>query len=236
MCKKSFAFFILLLYAVAFNGYAQRNGTADVDVSDQSFREIYVASPRLHGPEIKRLQERLVELGFAGIGEIDGLYGPQTAEEVYFIKAALGYADCYIREDDWRPDDYSVVNRALWDSIFDPEMDMFLSGISRIRIFNDDPLIHEPENNPNVTEFEETQLPFVEPDWVPPWGLGSGSKVQRKYYYDIGTNRISILETIEIVFVTSTIVRDFTFQNGVRIRQSIYTADSPITEIKFSIP
>ena len=238
MYKKTFAFFILLFSVVVFNGYAtEKNRTAnDADVSGQSFREIYVARPRIHGPEIKRLQERLVELGFAGVGEADGFYGPRTAEEIYFIKAALGFVDHYIPEDDWRPDDYSVVNDELWGIIFDPENTVFLNSISRIRFFNNDPLIHEPANNPNVTEFKETRLPFVEPDWVPPWGSGSGGKVQREYCYGVGTNRISITETIETVFVTSTTVRDFTFPNGLQIRQSVHSADSPITEVRFSIP
>ena len=240
MYKNVFVIFIFLFFVV-FNGYTQRNGTSDeninaYDVSDKSFRNIYVTIPRIHSTEIGRLQERLMELGFTGIAEIDSYYGPLTAGEIYFIKAALGFIDCYIPENDWQPEDYSVVNEELWDSIFDPKNTIILSGISQIRLFNNDLLVHEPENNPNVAEFKETQLPFIEPDWVPPWGSGNSSKVQREYYYSIGTNRISIIETTEIVFVTRTTVRNFTFQNGMQIRQSIYTSDSPITEVRFSIP
>ncbi|MCL2557931.1 MAG: peptidoglycan-binding protein [Treponema sp.] len=231
MHKKISAFLALLFFALAFNVFATEN-----NASSQPFSEIYVTRPRIQGPEIRRLQERLAALGFAGLGEIDGLYGPRTADEIYFIKAALGFVDCYIPEDDWRPDDYSIVNAELWDFIFDPENTIFLRAISQIRLLNNDPLTREPEHNPKVTEFKETQLPFIEPDWVPPWGAGSGSKAQREYYYGSGANRISILETIETVFTTSTTERDFSFQNGLQIRQSIYSADSPITEVRFSIP
>jgi len=230
MHKKILAVFILLF------SVHETIGAYDVDTAGRPFENIYVATPRLQGPEIKRLQERLAELGFADIGAIDGFYGPMTAGEVYFVKAALGFAECYIPENDWRPEDYSVVDAALWDMIFDPENAPFLSGISRIRFFNDDPLIHEPANNPRVTGFKEMRLPFVEPDWVPSWGSGSGGKVQREYRYDSGANEISVTETVETVFVVTTTVREFTFRNGLRIRQSIRSADDPVTEIKFSIP
>jgi hypothetical protein len=151
-------FFVFILSVVVFNGCRQRNNTVNenitktenpiienintsdkdfaeigvVDVSGlSSFREINITSPRMHGPDIRSLQERLVEIGFIGIGEIDGYYGPKTAEEIYFIKSALGFVDYFIlgsdeehyvgTDLDYRPEDYPVVNKELWDIIFDHE-------------------------------------------------------------------------------------------------------------------
>jgi len=249
--KTIFVIFVLLFSIVLFNGCTQRNTIANestvaqdedltecdiVDLTIQSLIKFYLTNPIMHNAEIKELQERLVELGFINVGEIDGYYGHRTAGEIFFIKAALNFVDYYVPELDWRPEGYSVIDEELWGIIFDPEKATLLNSISQIRLFNNDPLRHEPENNPNVTEFKEIQLPFTYPDWVPPWGMGDGRKIQREYYYNIGTNRISIIETIETAFVVSTTVRDFSFQNGLQIRQSIVMADDPITTVRFSIP
>ena len=219
-----------------------------VDVSGQSsFKEINITRPRTHGPEIKNLQERLVELGFIRVGEIDGYYGPRTGEEIYYIKAALGFVDYIIYgsdedhyagndEYDLRPKDYPIVNKELWDIIFDPGKTMFLQSVSIISLFDKDPLVWEPEENPKVTEFKEKPLPYVEPDWVPSWGLGMGKKVQNEYYYSIGTSKIFITETIESGWEYVTTVRDFTFQNGLRIRQSIFLESGPGITVKFTLP
>ena len=217
------------------------------DISDRSpFKEINVTSPRTHGPEIKRLQERLVELGFIGIGEVDGYYGPKTAEEIYFVKAALGFVDYitfgsneehYAGTDlDERPDDYQVVNKELWDIIFNPGKAVFLGNISFIRHFNNDSLVWKPENNPKVTELIETPLPYIAPDWVPSWGLEGGRKVQKEYYYENGKNKIFIIEIIESGWEYVTTVRDFTFQNGLQIRQSIFLESHPALVVRFSLP
>ena len=255
MCKKIFMIFIFFI--ILFSGCTQRNRVANenitenvhenigvynndlaetgiVDIFDQSSKRIYVTRPRFHGPEIISLQERLVELGFTGIGGIDGFYGPMTAGEVYFIKAALGFVDYYIPEYDWRPENYSVINDEIWNSIFDPENILLLRSLSQVRLFNIFPLERNPENNPNITDFVETQLPFTYPDWVPPWGMGNGRKTQREFNYTIGTDKISVIETREIAFVWSETIRDFTFQNGLQIRQSIVAADSPMTTVRFS--
>ena len=221
--------------------------TIIVDISRQSsFREINVTSPRMHSPEIKKLQERLVDLGFINIGEIDGYYGPKTAEEIYFIKATLGFVDYitfgldeeqYAGTDlDERPGDYQVVNKELWNIIFDPEITVFLKNISFVRLFNNDQLVWEPENNPKVTEFNEISLPYIEPDWVPSWGLGVGRKVQKEYYYEIGTNKIFIIEIVEYGWEYVTTVLDFTFQNGQQIRQSIFLESHPALVVRFSLP
>ena len=215
------------------------------DVIAQSFlREISVTSPRMNGPDIQILQERLLELGFASVGEADGFYGPMTAGAIYFIKAALGLMEyiafgsdeeeAYYAEMDPRPADYQAVNKEIWDIIFDPEYAALLSNISLIRLFDSEPHVWEPERNPRATEFKETQLPYTEPDWLPPWGLGVGSKVQKEYNYNPGTYRISVIETVESGWEYVTTDRDFTFQNGLQIRQSTYLESSPVITVRFS--
>ena len=220
-----------------------------IDTVNQAFlREISVTSPRMNGPDVKFLQERLLELGFTGVGEADGFYGPMTAGEIYFIKAALGFMEYIIfgsdeeeayyagTDFDFRSADYQAVNKELWDIIFDPQYNAMLRNISLIRFFDSDPLVWEPEKNSKVTQFKETQLPYTEPDWVPSWGLGTGSKVQKEYNYNAGTNRIVITETVESGWEYVTTDRDFTFQNGLRIRQSTYLESSPNITVRFSVP
>jgi len=255
-------FVIFIIFSIiAFNGCRQRNQATqentDVpfldlpeaginEVINQAFlREIDITSPRMNGPDIILLQERLLELGFAELGEADGYYGPKTAGEIYFIKSALGFTDYIVFSQDeehyagtdldFRPADYQLVNKELWDIIFNPEYTAMLSDIGLIRLFNNDPLVWEPEENPKVSELTETALPYIEPDWVPSWGLGVGSKVQKEYFYDAGTKKISVTETIESGWEYVTTIRDFAFQNGQRIRQSIFLESSPYITVKFSL-
>ena len=217
-----------------------------VNVIPQSFiREISVTSPRMNGPDIQVLQERLLELGFTNIGQADGFYGPMTAGEIYFIKAALGFMEyisfgseeeeAYYVDMDIRPQDYQTVNNELWDIIFSPVSTTMLRNISLIRLLDNDPLVWEPERNPRVTEYKETELPYIEPDWVPSWGQGIGSKVQKEYNYNAGTNRIFIIETVESGWEYVTTDRDFTFQNGMQIRQTTYLESSPFITVRFSM-
>ena len=212
------------------------------DIFEHSSRRIYVMPPpRIHNPEVVILQERLMELGFTRIGAVDGFYGPMTAGEVYFIKAALGFVDRYIGDFEWRPEDYSFINDEIWYSIFDPENTLLLKNLSQVRLIDFFPLEINPENSPNITNFVETQLPFTYPDWTPPWGIGSGSKTQREFYYPTWRHffesvTISVIETREIVWTWSETIRDFTFPNGIRIRQSIVAADGPGPTVRFSIP
>ena len=213
----------------------------------QSFtRDINVTSPRMNGTDVRFLQERLLELGFTGVGDADGYYGPMTAGEIYFIKAALGFMEYIIfgpdedqyagTELDARPADYQTVDNQLWDIIFNSVSAAMLRNISLIRLFDSDPLVWEPEKNPRVTEFKETRLPYIEPDWVPSWGQGIGSKVQKEYYYNAGTNRISVIETVESGWEYVTTDRDFTFQNGMQIGQTTYLESSPFITVRFSLP
>ena len=213
----------------------------------QSFtREINVTRPRMNGPDVKSMQERLLELGFANVGEADGYYGPMTAGEIYFIKAALGLMEyiafgsdeeeAYYSEIDLRSADYQTVNREIWNIIFSPGSAAMLRNLSLIRLFDSDPLVWEPEKNSRVTQFRETRLPYIEPDWVPSWGAGTGSKVQKEYNYTLGTNRISVIETIESGWEYVMTERDFTFQNGSKIRQTTYLESSPFITVRFSVP
>ncbi|MBP5442335.1 MAG: hypothetical protein J6Y60_03760, partial [Treponema sp.] len=39
-------------------------------------RVLSVTSPRMHGDDVVYIQEKLIEMGFTEIGDIDGYYGP----------------------------------------------------------------------------------------------------------------------------------------------------------------
>ena len=210
----------------------------------QSFiREINITNPRMNGPDITFLQKRLLELGFSGVGESDGYYGPKTAGEIYFIKAALGFCkyiefseNGYEGSDlDPRPNNYLIVNRELWNIIFNPENTIKLKNISLVRLFTNDPQVWEPGKNRRVTGLREKQLPYQAPEWAPPWGT-EGKKVLREYSYDTGINKITIIETVESGWEYVTTIRDFTMPNGFRIIQTTCLESGPYLTISYSIP
>src|SRR5262245_44958807 len=45
-------------------------------------RPLLLQTPRLHGQDVNAAQQRLRELGYAQVGEVDGIYGPNTAAAV----------------------------------------------------------------------------------------------------------------------------------------------------------
>lgn len=58
----------------------------------QFSRELRLAQPRMNGNDVKVVQERLLFLGFAEIGEADGWFGPKTELAVKKFQEYLGYA------------------------------------------------------------------------------------------------------------------------------------------------
>ncbi|MFZ4617495.1 MAG: peptidoglycan-binding domain-containing protein [Rectinemataceae bacterium] len=58
----------------------------------QFSRELRLAQPRMNGNDVKVIQERLLSLGFAEIGEADGWFGPKTELAVKKFQEYLGFA------------------------------------------------------------------------------------------------------------------------------------------------
>jgi len=70
-------------------------------------RVIELKTTRMNGQDVVELQKRLLSLGFTGIGEADGYYGPMSEGVIKHIQRNDG-----LEED-------GKVNQALWDYIFD---------------------------------------------------------------------------------------------------------------------
>jgi len=76
-------------------------------VFGQNFsRVLELNAKRMNGPDVEALQKRLLQLGFAGIGEADGYYGPKTEETVKTIQKFAGFEES------------GKVDRALWNFVF----------------------------------------------------------------------------------------------------------------------
>jgi peptidoglycan hydrolase-like protein with peptidoglycan-binding domain len=87
----------------------------------QSFsRTIELRNPRMNGPDISNLQNRLLSLGFSEIGTADGYYGPLAEDLIKNIQTFSGF------EIDGK------VNRTLWDYIFNDGNASFLRNIRTI--------------------------------------------------------------------------------------------------------
>ena len=53
-------------------------------------RILSVTSPRMHGDDVVYIQEKLIEMGFTEIGDIDGYYGPKTETAVKEFQGIIG--------------------------------------------------------------------------------------------------------------------------------------------------
>ena len=77
-----------------------------------------LTSPRMSGPEIVRLQERLLSLGFSEVGEADGYYGPMTDNAIRVIKDFTEF------------ESGGNVDQRLWNYIFDNSNEDYLRSIN----------------------------------------------------------------------------------------------------------
>ena len=76
-------------------------------VFGQNFsRVLELNARRMNGPDVEALQKRLLYLGFAGVGEADGYYGPKTDEIIKTIQKFAGF------------EENGKVDRPLWNFIF----------------------------------------------------------------------------------------------------------------------
>jgi peptidoglycan hydrolase-like protein with peptidoglycan-binding domain len=69
-------------------------------------RNLALMQPRLNGADVLAVQQRLLALGFPGIGIADGWYGPKTEAVVKAFQLYMGF-----NQD-------GVVDQMLWQSLF----------------------------------------------------------------------------------------------------------------------
>jgi hypothetical protein len=91
--------------------YTRPNNESETWTSPNVFRENFsrvleLNTKRMNGPDVEALQKRLLYLGFSGVGEADGYYGPKTEEIIKTIQKFAGF------------DENGKVDRTLWDFIF----------------------------------------------------------------------------------------------------------------------
>ena len=80
--RKQFNFIRILAFALLFTAVISA-------VYSQDFsRTIELKNPRMNGQDVLCLQNRLLALGFSGIGDADGWYGP-LSEGAYSVLAGV---------------------------------------------------------------------------------------------------------------------------------------------------
>jgi peptidoglycan hydrolase-like protein with peptidoglycan-binding domain len=93
------------------------SGEADNTATDGNFTQIALKKPPMHGSEVLALQRRLLELQFYELGEADGYYGAMTETVIKKIQDYRGLPAT------------GIVDKELWDFIFDDYKTSFLSDI-----------------------------------------------------------------------------------------------------------
>jgi peptidoglycan hydrolase-like protein with peptidoglycan-binding domain len=53
-------------------------------------RNLYLTTPRMQGDDVIMLQQRLLELGYSEVGEVDGFFGPLTDQAVRHFQQVNG--------------------------------------------------------------------------------------------------------------------------------------------------
>jgi len=72
-------------------------------IGAQSYKSaLKLTSPRMNGPEVQAVQEKLLALGFSKIGVADGWFGPLTKDAVSLFQRFYGYPD------------NGIVDSAIW--------------------------------------------------------------------------------------------------------------------------
>ena len=87
-------------------------------------RVLEVKGDRMYGPDIIRLQQKLIDYGFSEIGKADGYYGPLTEGAVKTIQRFLGF-----RQD-------GKVTGGLWESLFDESNSGLIRNINTVSKYN----------------------------------------------------------------------------------------------------
>ena len=95
-------------------------------------RILTVTSPRIYGEDVKFIQTKLIEMGFAEIGEIDGYYGPKTEKAVKDFQSIAGFNSNGIiskKEYDFFKDENSklIINAVHAWKNYEPPKDIYSS-------------------------------------------------------------------------------------------------------------
>jgi peptidoglycan hydrolase-like protein with peptidoglycan-binding domain len=83
------------------------NPTASTPVAvDELTRTLSLLSPPLEGDDVRAAQQRLLDLGYTQVGEVDGIFGTNTAQAVRAFQTAQGLAVD------------GVIGPQTWDALF----------------------------------------------------------------------------------------------------------------------
>jgi len=94
-------------------------------VFSQNFSRILeVKTPRMNGEDVRSLQKQLINLKFYQVGEADGYYGPLTEKAIKDIQSFSGFLS------------NGIVNKDIWNFIFDKKKEPFILNISTILTYN----------------------------------------------------------------------------------------------------
>ncbi|GHV84899.1 hypothetical protein AGMMS50230_05070 [Spirochaetia bacterium] len=114
------------------------------DTPAQDFsRIIQLQQRRMNGPDVSKVQRRLLSLGFKKTGAADGWYGPLTEASVKTIQHYMGF-----------PRD-GKVTRAFWNMIFDTKEEGILRDISIINNYAGNSFAETSRRNGSNADFDE---------------------------------------------------------------------------------
>ncbi|MCL1813640.1 MAG: peptidoglycan-binding protein [Treponema sp.] len=134
--KKSFIAILILLLITALSSLDAQNFS----------RVIQLQRSRMNGPDVTRVQRRLLSLGFRKTGAADGWYGPLTEGSVKIIQYFMGF-----------PQD-GRVTKAFWDMLFDSKQDGLLKNISIIADYAPGAFTATSKRNGPNNDFDEFQI------------------------------------------------------------------------------
>ncbi|MDR2730375.1 MAG: peptidoglycan-binding protein [Treponema sp.] len=95
-----------------------------IEKTEEFTRVIELRNPYMNGTDIKKLQEKLLSLGFYEPGEADGYYGTITEGIITNIQTFSGFTI------------NGKVGKILWDYIFTETNKQFLENISTVLSYN----------------------------------------------------------------------------------------------------
>ena len=134
--KKSFIAILILLLV-----------TALCNLNAQNFsRVIQLQRNRMNGPDVTKVQRRLLSLGFKKTGAADSWYGPLTEGSVKTVQYYMGF-----------PQD-GRVTKAFWDVLFDSKQDGLLKNINVIAGYAPGSFVVTAMRNGPNNDFDEFQI------------------------------------------------------------------------------
>ena len=92
--------------------------------SQSFYRVLEVRDPRMNGPDVSALQNRLLNLNFSELGRADGYYGPVNENVIKNIQKSIGMVVT------------GKVDKVLWNIIFDDNNSKLLRNIGQANAMN----------------------------------------------------------------------------------------------------